>query len=94
MGDRGKGSSNVVQFPGGEGPGNEALRCLQRLVTEARAAPGEPRLIGIAYIVLYSNDEHAADVVGEAREAPTFARGLLCELDDQLAQLMRAQRIG
>jgi hypothetical protein len=58
-----------------------ALECLLR---EARAG----RLIGIAWVSMFEGYRYEVDIAGETRRCPTFTRGMLCKLDDELARLL------
>lgn len=49
------------------------------------------QLIGIAAICMYSHNDYAISIRGEIRRAPTFTRGLLPEMDYQLAQIIRGR---
>jgi hypothetical protein len=71
----------VVRFPGSK----ETTYWLEERYTEAIHG----RLIGVAAIAMYSHSHYAISIRGEIRRAPTFARGLLGELDYQLAQIIR-----
>lgn len=50
------------------------------------AARGD--LIGLASIVMYGHNHYALAIKGEIRRSPIFARGLLPELDDELARII------
>lgn len=49
-------------------------------------------LIGIAFVAIYRANEYHVGLVGQARLAPTFTRGTLCFLDDELAALVANQQ--
>jgi hypothetical protein len=66
----------------------ETVQAMRRKVAESERGD----LIGIAFVALYSGHEYEVEVVGETRLAPTFTRGMLCLLDDQLAALVAAQQ--
>lgn len=41
-------------------------------------------LIGIAFAAMYSEGGYAVNAAGEAHRSPTFARGMIRALDDEL----------
>lgn len=49
-------------------------------MTEARAGD----LVGLAFVAVYHGYDYTADIAGEARRNPTFTRGMLLRLDEQL----------
>lgn len=49
------------------------------------------KLIGYAGIAMYGHNHYALAVKGEIRRSPILARGLLPELDDQLARIIRGE---
>ena len=53
------------------------------------AARGD--LIGLMAISMYAHNHYALAVKGEIRRSPIFARGLLPELDHQLARIIRSK---
>lgn len=49
-------------------------------------------VVGVAFIAIYrGSDEYTLDLAGEAKHRPTFVRGALKNLDDQLAILTAAR---
>lgn len=66
-------------------PRSDAILTLEKLLADARAG----RLHGIAFVAMYCRREYIVDVVGETRRCPTFTRGMLHVLDDQLARIIR-----
>lgn len=62
----------------------DTIAALEKLLTDARA--GE--LIGIAFAAAYSRRSYCTRVTDDLLENPTFARGMLCTLDDQLQRLV------
>jgi len=70
----------VVRFPGS----NDTVRALEALLAEARAG----RLIGVAYVAMYGHGEYAVGFDGETRKTPTFTRGMLHLLDDELSKII------
>lgn len=73
----------VVEFAGSK----ETAYWLEERLDEALRG----RLIGIAAICMYGHNDYAMSIRGEIRKAPTFTRGLLPELDYQLARIIRGR---
>lgn len=67
------------------GPLAEVVAAVGEMSREADAGT----LVGIAVVLLYTGFRYSIDVVGEARKIPTFTRGALHVLDDELARLIR-----
>lgn len=63
---------------------SETVAVLDYLLLEARAG----RVVGIAYVVVHRCRGYSCNAVGEPRREPTFTRGMLHVLDDQLAALI------
>jgi hypothetical protein len=64
---------------------SDTVKCLETLLRHAR----EGEIIGIAYACMLRRRGYIANSAGEARRSPTFARGMVAALDDQLAQRIR-----
>lgn len=64
---------------------HDTIKCLEELLAYAK----EGRLIGIAFAALYKERVYIVNAAGEAYRNPTFARGLIAELDDELAKLTK-----
>ena len=47
----------------------------------------EGRIVGLAYVSLERNGDHACVVAGECASRPIFTRGLLKALDDAVAKM-------
>jgi hypothetical protein len=60
----------------------DTVECLELLLTRARR--GE--VIGLAYAAMLKKRAYIVNTAGSAHESPTFARGMLRALDDQLGQ--------
>lgn len=60
----------------------DTVESLQELLKDAIAG----RVIGIAFVAMYKEREYTVDAAGEAKENPTFTRGMLLALDDSLAR--------
>lgn len=74
----------VIRFPG------SAETEIYLDARHREAARGD--LIGIAAVMMYSHNHYALAIKGEIRQSPTVTRGLLPELDYQLAQILRGVR--
>ena len=64
---------------------SDAIAALEQLLAEAKAG----RVIGLAYVVMRQGYDYDVGAAGETRRSPTFTRGMLCLLDDELAKLIR-----
>ncbi len=73
----------VISFPG------SAETEIYLAARHREAARGE--LIGYAGVMMYGHNHYAMAIKGEIRRSPTFARGLLPELDHHLAQILRGK---
>jgi hypothetical protein len=59
---------------------------------EARLAEAlEEHLIGIAAICMYRGNDYAISIKGEIRRVPIITRGLLPEVDYELARIIRGK---
>lgn len=57
---------------------------LEDLVRLAR----ERQLIGMAYVAMYVGREYRVGAVGAARTSPTYTRGMVRALDEELGRLI------
>ena len=57
----------------------DTARCIDELHRHRR------RIIGLAYVVLYTGRNYETHLCGEAERSPTFARGAVQVLDDKLS---------
>lgn len=64
---------------------NDTVECLETLLDQARR--GE--VIGLAYTAVLKRRGYIANTAGEAHRNPTFSRGMVAALDDQLALRIR-----
>lgn len=64
---------------------NDTVEALEQLLAEARKGT----LIGIAYCGVLKRRGYIVNSAGEAFRNPTFARGMVAALDDQLATRIR-----
>ena len=63
----------------------ETVKCLEQLLTHARS--GE--IIGIAFVAMLKRRGYIVNSAGEAHRNPTFSRGMVHALDDQLSKRIR-----
>lgn len=64
---------------------HDTIECLKALLKKAER--GE--VIGVAYAAMYKRRRYVVHTCGEAHRNPTFARGMLAALDDDLSQRVR-----
>lgn len=64
---------------------HDTVECLETLLKRAQA--GE--VTGIAYAVVLKRRRYIVNTAGAARRYPTFARGMVHALDDELSQMIR-----
>ena len=64
---------------------SDTVDALEELLQQARN--GE--IIGLAFVAMYRRREYIVHSTGEARRSPTFTRGMLLALDDDLARSIR-----
>lgn len=60
----------------------DTVECLQLLLSRARS--GE--VVGLAYCAMLKKRAYIVNTAGMAHDSPTFARGMIRALDDQLGQ--------
>lgn len=63
------------------------VTALEELLAEARKG----RIIGVGFIAIYRERKYIVNTAGEARRSPTFTRGALQALDDELSRMIREQ---
>lgn len=63
---------------------HDTRKCLEELA--AGAKDGE--VIGIAYAVMYRGRHFIVNTAGELHRNPTFARGVVAALDDELSRMI------
>lgn len=61
---------------------SDTVECLAELLEQAKAG----KVIGIAFSAILKRRNYWVNTAGEARRSPTFTRGMLRALDDQLGQ--------
>jgi hypothetical protein len=62
---------------------DDTVGALSQLLTDAKRG----KILGMAFTVMYRGRTYVVDATDEVRRNPTFARGMLAELDDELARL-------
>jgi hypothetical protein len=70
---------------GGNGVSVDTIECLEILLKEAR----EGKVIGVCYAAMHKQRRFTVHSCGEAHRNPTFARGMVASLDDQLSARVR-----
>jgi hypothetical protein len=65
---------------------NDTIECLEQLLEAARR--GE--IIGLAYAAMMRRRRYIVNTAGEAHHSPTFTRGMLLALDDELSERIEA----
>lgn len=63
------------------------IKCLEALLEHARS--GE--LTGIAFAAVLKQRKYIVNSAGEARRNPTFSRGMVAALDDELSARIRGR---
>lgn len=64
---------------------HDTVECLEMLLDQARRG----QVIGIAYAVMLRKRAYITNTAGEAHRNPTFSRGMIATLDDQLGSRVR-----
>jgi hypothetical protein len=64
---------------------NETVECLEQLLDQAKRG----NLIGVAFAAMLKRRGYIVNSAGEAHRNPTFSRGMVRALDDQLATRVR-----
>lgn len=63
---------------------HDAITSVEHLLTQLKA--GE--IIGVAYVAMCKRREYVLSVSGEAHRNPTFTRGMVAALDDELREMV------
>jgi len=61
----------------------DTVECLQELLNLAESGD----LIGLAYVAMFKGRTYVVDATGEVRRSPTFARGMVSDLHDELKSI-------
>jgi hypothetical protein len=64
---------------------HDTVQCLEQLLDKARK--GE--IIGLAFAAMCRRRQYMVDTAGEAHRNLTYARGMVCALNDELGQRIR-----
>lgn len=64
---------------------HDTVKCLESLLHKARR--GE--VLGLAFAAILKRRGYIVNTAGEAHRNPTFSRGIVAALDDQLAHRIR-----
>jgi hypothetical protein len=64
---------------------HELVECLELLLDQAKRG----QIIGIAYAAMLKKRAYITNTAGEAHRNPTFSRGMIATLNDQLGQNVR-----
>jgi hypothetical protein len=64
---------------------HDTVQCLEDLLQRARSG----QLIGICFAAMCRRRQYILDAAGEAHRNPTFARGMVAALDDELSVRIR-----
>lgn len=67
----------------------DTVECLEQLLSAARKG----HVIGLAYAAMMKRREYIVNTAGEAHRNPTFARGMLSALDDQLGEKVKGRML-
>jgi len=65
----------------------DTVQALRQLLAEAER--GE--IVGVAFAAMYKRRNFFVGAAGEAYRNPTFARGMVCALSDQLGVQMKEE---
>lgn len=65
----------------------ETVAALAELLTQAK----QRRILGMAFAVMYRGGTFIVNATDEARKSPTFSRGMVEELGDELARMMHGE---
>lgn len=63
----------------------DTVKCLEQLLMAARN--GE--VIGLAYAAMMKRRKYIVNTAGEAHKSPTFTRGMIAALNDELGQRVK-----
>lgn len=66
---------------------SDTVECLRELLMEAQQGD----MIGIAFAAMYRRRKYIVDAAGEAYRNPTFARGMVDALHDELGKRARGE---
>lgn len=64
---------------------DDTIAALKELLAHAKAG----QIIGLAFVAMYKGRRYITNTAGEAKRNPTFTRGMVAALDDQLGDAVR-----
>jgi hypothetical protein len=64
---------------------SDTVKCLETLLEQARRG----QVLGLAYAAMLRKRAYVVNAAGEAHRNPTFARGCVQALDDELGRRIR-----
>lgn len=67
---------------------HDTLRSTEILLNQIRKGD----IIGVAWVAMCKRREYITNVAGEAYRNPTFTRGMVAALDDELRDMVHHQR--
>lgn len=67
----------------------DTVECLEQLLDAARRG----QVIGLAFAAMLKRRHYIVNTAGEAHRNPTFARGMVSALDDQLGIKVKGQSV-
>lgn len=70
-----------------EAVSTDTVGALEQLLDDARSG----HIIGIAFAAVLKRKRYFVDAAGEARRDPTFTRGMIGALDDELRDLIQGR---
>lgn len=62
----------------------DTVLALEEMLADARAG----RIVGLVIAAMYVEREYVVGATGEAFRSPTFARGMVAAIDDQLSRMI------
>lgn len=62
------------------------------MLGSAHQAAERGEIVGALVVIIYRGHRYSVDAAGAAKDDPTFSRGILCKLDDELAKLPQPPR--
>jgi hypothetical protein len=65
----------------------DTVECLEQLLAAARKG----QVIGLAFVAMMKRRSYVVNTAGEAHRNPTFARGMVSSLDDELSIRVKGQ---
>lgn len=66
---------------------HDTIECLEQLLEAARAG----HVIGVAFLAVLKRKRYMVNLSGECYRDPTFTRGGIAAIDDQLRQMIQGE---